>query len=559
MNPFSFFKNFRARPVTRLGISLIVLAATALHAQAATQTLKLKKGWNLVTVQVQPDDPSPTAVFGGTVGAAVKSVWEFDNRAADAGGKKWKTFRFPNTGENRIQNQLKGVTLGQVDFGDSFWIEVDRDRDLPINGEVPMVAPPVLLYPGWNLVGISAGQQFSGDLEQEKIPILNLLSKRKLNIDQFLKWQSGPDSEDSDENPGYRKNEFASEKGSDFNLFSPNQGYWFYLKEKAGENYPVIIQPKLETLVRGDLNLSPERFGGPEDLLISGAAEPVGSREMRKIIVFKNEDEATLSVINRGSGLLTWSANTTSSFLKLSLNPVTPQNDQVSSDVEGYVSSGRSTLYISVDRKGLSPGLHQGQVTLSSSGGGAEPSRSFEVVVHVPELTGDWVGDMSIQTVNGKSNQVPSPDLKLSIFSDDASAGSLRGVITSAGSAFWPTDVYLFGYSNGTKDQSFVLTGSYYLPPGDRNLPPFNHFDPLKDGEIDWNGDNVLDQINPYPFPLMRSISLQGSLIESSSLKGVVISGNYLETVEGLLQEPIKVEGQFKIFRESQGSVNLCL
>ncbi|MGV3661366.1 MAG: hypothetical protein ACO1TE_14355 [Prosthecobacter sp.] len=56
----------------RLFLLLLVLALPGLAAQAATQTVILKPGWNSVWVQVEPADPSPAAVFAGV---PVQQAW----------------------------------------------------------------------------------------------------------------------------------------------------------------------------------------------------------------------------------------------------------------------------------------------------------------------------------------------------------------------------------------------------------------------------------------------------------------------------------------------------
>ena len=181
------------------------------------------------------------------------------------------------------------------------------------------------------------------------------------------------------------------------------------------------------------------------------------------------------------------------------------------------VATGKANIHLNVDRGQLSANgsPYQGTLRLWTSAG--DQAVDFVTYVHVPPLRGDWSGGMTVKTVSGNSNAVPSPDLHLSFYEDVGAPGVLRGIIDASASTFWPVDVPIFGYLTGDDGNSFVLSGTYYLPPGDRNVPPFSVFDPATTKDIDWNGDGRLDHVNPFPVPVLRTISLTCLLYTSPS------------------------------------------
>ena len=59
-----------------LGTGALMLSPRA-PAQTNSQTIHLQPRWNLVGLQVEPADASPSAVFS-TIGPAFKSAWIYD-------------------------------------------------------------------------------------------------------------------------------------------------------------------------------------------------------------------------------------------------------------------------------------------------------------------------------------------------------------------------------------------------------------------------------------------------------------------------------------------------
>ena len=68
---------------------------------------------------------------------------------------------------------------------------------------------------------------------------------------------------------------------------------------------------------------------------------------------------------------------------------------------------------------------------------------------------------------------------------------------------------------------------------------------------MDWLNDGVLDTRNPFPFPIQRTVSLEGSLIAANPTDGYILEGNYGEIVYGMSRNPIRLAGFFHLERQA--------
>ncbi|WP_200392486.1 PKD domain-containing protein [Roseibacillus ishigakijimensis] len=535
----------------------IVLAAgilSGVEVNGTTQSLNLEQGWNLVTIQVLPTDPTPgdgvltsQDVFGSIAG--LRSVWSFDNET-----KKWSTYRKPvdqNDAAAAEQNALPGVGISSVAFGSSFWIEMATNANVQLQGEVPSTAPAVELHAGWNLIGIPVAGPESFQTLSEQVPLVSALALQGFDYDTVLQWQA-----DAPTAPGYNANKFGTAENNrneeEFQFLEVNRGYWVNVTE------PQTILPSLLTTARGDTDLPPiGNFpNGPEDVSISGDASPVAARDQTKIVFFEDEDVQSLSFSNEGGGLMLWEAEwvpdgevSEEPWMSLAFEQSEQSSDTA---LTGVTTVETESIHLRLNRKNLTKGSYTGTLYLRTSAG----DKAFEVTANVGGLKGEWKGFAVISSVNGKRNPVPDIDLNLSFYEDGVTSGLLRGAIDASQSALWPVDVQLIGYVTGATGNGFQLGGAFLLPPGDQNQQPFDVWDASATGtDVDWNDDgfNPLDRINPFPFPIYRSVVLEGELVTANPVddEGYRIEGTYREVVYGMLREPIEMEGRFQIDRVS--------
>lgn len=234
-------------------------------------------------------------------------------------------------------------------------------------------------------------------------------------------------------------------------------------------------------------------------------------------------------------------------------------------------------IYLRLDRSKLAPKppgqFYRGVVKFESTAGA---EIDFPVRAEIPPLRGEWEGFATVTTVNGKRNKVPDIDLFISFFADTTTTAMLRGAIDSRNSLLWPVDVPLIGYLSSSTGSAFSMTGSFVLPPGDQNNEPFDDRsstgvrrlndevspppadpDAADDLEgpgaedVDWNNNGLVDAINPYPFPIQRTVTLSGVLVKGSPFDGYAVEGSYTELVTGMMKGAIQLEGKFSLTRRS--------
>lgn len=233
----------------------------------------------------------------------------------------------------------------------------------------------------------------------------------------------------------------------------------------------------------------------------------------------------------------------------------------------GFVSTDIASLTLVADRSGLPvntrttdidtatgapaiiPGKNfRGEIWITSNGAAeGEEIRKILVSVEIPPLGGTYEGKAYIDRVNGVTTDPPfSVDLSLSLI--EAEGEKSIGVIDSERVLLYPRDVPLTGSKLTEDGDRYIFTGSFFLPRGDINRPPYEQFAglPLDDGvgDVDWNGDGKYDATNPLPYDIDRSMTLF-ALRESDR----AVSGTFTETIEGLGTPSMQISGEFELVR----------
>ncbi|MBL9168209.1 MAG: PKD domain-containing protein [Verrucomicrobiales bacterium] len=559
-----------SRPV-RLGLALSALAVAIDSAQAETQTFSIASQWNLITFQVTPTDPSPEAVFGTLAG--FQAAWTYD-----AASGLWLRYIKPagttaQQANDSTANTL--VALPPIEPGRAYW--VFANQSVPawrVNGTLPQgpVFPSLNFQPGWNLFGVPLGS--TGVSNAEPVSLLAVLTAAGLDYDALLTWenQSFRKMFRPQGTPEQLKTNVLAGLPPDlpfpkFDLLKDaGRGYWIHVTD------PAVLRPRLVTTVRPDIDAEPlDNFPSKEDLNVSGRVRPASIDEQDTLRFFPGEDVQTVGISNvgdaqgGGGGILIWSAEwipttdpaTAEPWIRLFTSPSEPeprgdQGQLLDSHtlVRGVTTLENDTVYLRLDRRNLGRGVHRGRLVLRTSVG----DREYQVVAEVPGLEGDFKGYAVIDTVSGKRNKVPDVDLLVSFYEDNKVEGLLRGVIDSSVALLWPVDVPLIGYRVANAGNRFVLSGSYVLPPGDQNGEPYDAFSEVDSAagvDIDWNNNGRLDVVNPFPFPIQRSVTFEGSLVKGNPTDGYVLEGRYSEIIHGMSKEPLVLLGNFHLERQS--------
>jgi hypothetical protein len=555
----------------RLCLAVSLLTAGRQVAQAETQTLSIASQWNLITFQVTPIDPSPEAVFGTLPG--FQAAWTYDPVA-----KLWLRYVKPAGTAGQQANDATAnslVSLPPIEPGRAYWVFANQSVPAwQVAGSLPKgpVFPTLDFQSGWNLFGIPLGSV--GVTNAEPVSLLAVLTAAGFDYDALLTW----------ENQSFRK--MFRPQGAPEQLktnvlagLPPDLPFpKFDLQKDAGRGYwihvtdPAALRPRLVTTVRPDIDAEPlNNFPAKEDVNVSGRARPASINDQDTIRFFSGEDVQTVGISNLGDaqggggGILIWSAEwlpatdmgTPEPWVRLFTSPSDPElrNEQGQllnphTSVRGVTTLENDIVYLRLDRRNLGRGFHEGRLLLRTSVG----DREYKVVAEVPGLEGDFKGYAVIESVNGKRNRVPDVDLFVSFYEDNKVDGLLRGVIDSSIALMWPVDVPLIGYRVANEGNRFVINGSYALPPGDQNAEPFDAFsdtDPAAGPDVDWNNNGRLDVVNPFPFPIQRTVSFEGLLVKGNPSDGYVLEGRYSEVIHGMSKEPLILLGTFHLERQA--------
>ena len=102
-------------------------------------TIQLRKGWNLISLCLQPDDTGITAILDPIAGKHI-SAWTYS-----ASRNHWKVY-------NPVQPGFSD--LSTMEAGYAYWLNMKESATLAISGSKPSGSVP--LVDGWNLIGYNS-------------------------------------------------------------------------------------------------------------------------------------------------------------------------------------------------------------------------------------------------------------------------------------------------------------------------------------------------------------------------------------------------------------------
>ena len=331
---------------------------------------------------------------------------------------------------------------------------------------------------------------------------------------------------------------------------------------------------------------------GPEDLESSppGISPIFDTADTQTWIrIPKHETNLRLPLYNTGGGAIGWTAQVTPFAGAAPDGSVALDSPDAVADVfalsaeRGLVSAETQVLEVAVNRTHLPPATYLADLTIKPSVG---DERRFTLVVEVGGLEGQWAGFVTVETVNGRRNAVPDIDVHLHLSADTLDGSRLlRGFIDSQETLLWPSDAPILGQILEPRREPrwrpgyqarFVLEGGVTLAPGDVNRFPFDRFpaDEKNVGEVSETTDpqtglkyrtnqegdrhyftlpgreQRADFSNPTSSFIARHFQFLGAATTPAG-DAPAISGRYVETVTGLLDGPVRLEGKFRLQRVS--------
>ncbi|NLA75727.1 MAG: hypothetical protein GX846_09720, partial [Deltaproteobacteria bacterium] len=156
--------------------------------------------WNLVTI---PKTTVKTTVNNALtpIMSNVISIWAYENNS-------WKVF---DPSKPETSSTLNGLAPGRA-----VWVNMSQDAELAISAAVTV--DPVILVPGWNLVGYNSSTSKN---------ISGAISSISKNIKGIWTYADGKWKIFDPKNPGL----------SDLQVLEPGSGYWVYVDKRCSWTY----------------------------------------------------------------------------------------------------------------------------------------------------------------------------------------------------------------------------------------------------------------------------------------------------------------------------------
>jgi hypothetical protein len=234
-------------PLTVL-FGLLGGAAPVANAQTRTQTVALQPGWNVVWLEVQPEDPAPSAVFAGL---PVASVWLRTERLEAAqfiqdqgevpfNEPGWLVWLPPTHPGAEVL-----TTLFAVHGGRAYLIRLEGTS--PVNWALTgriQASPMVWVPDAFNLVGFP--------VEPEAPPTFGAFFAASA-----AHFETGANRRQ----PMYRLNAAGQwTLAADTDRLRPGEAYWIYTKGASTFGAPVEAQPEFGTGLDFGLGLQQQRL-----------------------------------------------------------------------------------------------------------------------------------------------------------------------------------------------------------------------------------------------------------------------------------------------------------
>lgn len=524
-------------------MGLVCLLAATLSAQSPVleQRIPLARGWNLISLQVsgaeandgfrigQPDASLVRASQPGQTSAVVQ-LWAYDPGQGFTG-------RVPEKADFPDNARLETIVPGP-----GYWLYVNDPATLILRGQA---WNGVVDIPGneWALVGFPGVVQAEGEV----FDLGSLFGGQLPDVEEIWTWDAG-----LRRFVGYQP--YGRPPMGDLRGVEPGKGYWVKLRRpfRAQAQPVTFLPPDVDVAPLADRteNSDGEIPQGDEDkpFDLDGDGRLDSAISQRTVVFDVGVNTQTLSLANRGTGLISWTVDNAIPWL-------------TNSPSAGVVGTETDTITLSANRAQLlrenkPPGRYTNVFTLYFG----DTPFLFTAIVVIPTSAGDYRGAATIARVNGKEIPLGKVDLHLSLFDDEPTpAGAWTGryfhaVINRDQALLFPQDAFLRGvfYSGN----NFTLTTTFTMPAGDRNMPPYETFRTPAPGnapggilfnDLDQNGNGQLDNLNPFPFPVGRQITLIGARTEDGLLEGT-----YVEAVkDAIANQVIYLEGTFSLTRES--------
>ncbi|GAA6135377.1 hypothetical protein NBRC116188_21670 [Oceaniserpentilla sp. 4NH20-0058] len=485
----NFYKNI-VRPISQTLFACICLVLP-LHVSA----LNLKaEQWQLVSFPRLPANASIDNTFGDAK-SKITAIWTFDNNT-----KTWQSW--PK------YEGLETSNLTHLNVGQGYWMQATQDINLEITNASETVGEMVL-YPGWNLIGLSSDNLIPHEQALAGVPFLEIW-KYDSNRNKFLSVQKSRGSQI------ILKEEFTD--------IEVNTGLWVYMAEQSA------LLPSMGTLLPPDIDLEPllslSEYGvealwdnltpGDIDWNGDGYFDFPNTQDTVAFGDFLNRQR--IAITNDGNGVLNWQATIEPAVDWLLFESLDEGGQAVLTDFAiGNVSNSNGELIMVANRTGMqSSNNYKTQIVLRANGSVQE--KRIDVTLDVADIIGDYEMTVNIASINDKTADVHNPVYFLS-FAPDGEF-SVKAFLDEERSLLIPEITYLSGAKLSDPESHFQVLGQLHLP--------------------------AEHEHNPYNQEIRREFTITGKRgSETDGLSPLDLKGSYSENIYGVFDQPIQIQGEF--------------
>ncbi len=472
-----------------------VVLSVSSYANASTVEFKAQQ-WQLVSFSRLPQSATINSIFGeAATNGELISVWTFNNS-----DKNWQSWP--------VQPALDSSNLNEIKLGQGYWVKTQSDLVLNLT-EKGQTLSEMVLYPGWNLIGLSIDQTISHEKALAGVAFLELW-KFDSNQNAFLSVQKSSGSQI------VLKEEFSDIESS--------EGLWVYMTEQAS------LMPQMGTLLPPDIDVEPllniteygieklwdgYQIGADVDWDGDNYFDFPNTQTQISFGDFLNRQQ--MSITNEGNGVLSWQATISSDTPWLKFETLDENNESIfSSTLSGNAADLGSSITLFADRVGKASGS-ENLATISITGNGSVSRKVINVSMNVADIIGDYEVNIKFETIDSEFADLHNPKYFLSFNRD---GDGIKAFLDEERSLLIPTTTY--------------LSGSYA---GD----PASNFQVL--GQITQAAN---DEANPFGKTIRRTISYVGRRSDGlDGLSPLDLKGEYYENIYGVFDEPIQLKGSF--------------
>jgi subtilisin-like proprotein convertase family protein len=487
-------KYHMARLLKTVSLSLLLMLGTV-HSSAMELTANK---WQLISFPRLPINATIDSVFGDAAtgnNRALISVWTFDNNA-----KQWKSW--PE------QAGLDSSSLSELTLGQGYWVKTSANITLDLSAATQAVGEMVL-YQGWNLIGLSIDQTMGHEQAMAGVPFLELW-KYDVNNSGFSSVQKSRGSQI------ILKEEFTD--------IDPGTGMWVYMAEQSS------MLPSMGTLLPPDMDVEPLlniteygvetpwvgfQVGADVDWDGDNQYDFPNTQTMVAFGDFLNRQR--MSIVNNGNGVLSWQATISDGddWLKFEVTDENGQS-QYLSELSGSASDVNSALTLFVDRVGKASGRkNNAKITITANG--EVPTKIIDVSMDVADIIGDYEVNIDLKTIDNKFADLHNPKYFLSLARD---GDGIKAFLDEERSLLIPSTTYLSGSYAGDPASNFQILGQIT--------------------------QSASDSLNPFGKEIRRQITYVGRRSDGlDGLSPLDLKGEYYENIYGVFDDPIQLRGSF--------------